>query len=90
MPPFLPLQGRGSVGLVAAPCPTRQVCCRTTATGLPGAGNRTAKWQISHFAVTFSQIGWRLHKTSYFAARILQLNGFDARSILGGAHHQLR
>jgi hypothetical protein len=28
-------------------------------------------------------------KTSYFAARILANNGFDARSILGGAHHQL-
>ena len=35
---------------------------------------------------TMCQMG----KTSYFAARILQLNGFDARSILGGAHHQLR
>jgi hypothetical protein len=28
-------------------------------------------------------------KTSYFAARILANNGFAARSILGGAHHQL-
>jgi NADPH-dependent 2,4-dienoyl-CoA reductase/sulfur reductase-like enzyme/rhodanese-related sulfurtransferase len=28
-------------------------------------------------------------KTSYFAARILANHGFDARSILGGAHHQL-
>jgi NADPH-dependent 2,4-dienoyl-CoA reductase/sulfur reductase-like enzyme/rhodanese-related sulfurtransferase len=35
---------------------------------------------------TMCQMG----KTSYFAARILQLNGFDARSILGGAHHQMR
>jgi NADPH-dependent 2,4-dienoyl-CoA reductase/sulfur reductase-like enzyme len=32
----------------------------------------------------------QMGKTSYFAARILQLNRFDARSILGGAHHQLR
>jgi NADPH-dependent 2,4-dienoyl-CoA reductase/sulfur reductase-like enzyme len=35
---------------------------------------------------TMCQMG----KTSYFAARILRLNGFDARSILGGAHHQMR
>lgn len=34
---------------------------------------------------TICQMG----KTSYFAARILANNGFDARSILGGAHHQL-
>jgi len=30
----------------------------------------------------------QMGKTSYFAARILSLNGFDARSILGGVHHQ--
>lgn len=35
---------------------------------------------------TLCQMG----KTSYFAARILAHHGFDARSILGGAHHQLR
>jgi rhodanese-related sulfurtransferase len=34
---------------------------------------------------TICQMG----KTSYFAARILANHGFDARSILGGAHHQL-
>lgn len=34
---------------------------------------------------TICQMG----KTSYFAARILANRGFDARSILGGAHHQL-
>ncbi|RPJ35937.1 MAG: NADH peroxidase [Verrucomicrobiaceae bacterium] len=34
---------------------------------------------------TICQMG----KTSYFAARILSNHGFDARSILGGAHHQL-
>jgi NADPH-dependent 2,4-dienoyl-CoA reductase/sulfur reductase-like enzyme/rhodanese-related sulfurtransferase len=34
---------------------------------------------------TICQVG----KTSYFAARILANNGFDARSILGGALHQL-
>ena len=31
----------------------------------------------------------RVGKTSYFAARILANNGFDARSILGGALHQV-
>jgi NADPH-dependent 2,4-dienoyl-CoA reductase/sulfur reductase-like enzyme/rhodanese-related sulfurtransferase len=35
---------------------------------------------------TICQMG----KTSYFAARILANHGFDARSILGGAHHQMR
>jgi len=35
---------------------------------------------------TLCQMG----KTSYFAARILAHHGFDARSILGGAHHQVR
>lgn len=34
---------------------------------------------------TICQMG----KTSYFAARILANHGFNARSILGGAHHQL-
>jgi len=34
---------------------------------------------------TICQMG----KTSYFAARILANHGFDARSILGGAHHHL-
>ncbi len=33
---------------------------------------------------TICQMG----KNSYFAARILSLNGFDARSVMGGAHHQ--
>lgn len=32
----------------------------------------------------------QMGKTSYFAARILANHGFDAHSILGGAHHQLR
>ena len=31
----------------------------------------------------------QMGKASYFAARILAHHGFDARSILGGAHHQL-
>ena len=35
---------------------------------------------------TICQMG----KTSYFAARILANHGFDARSIVGGAHHQVR
>jgi hypothetical protein len=34
---------------------------------------------------TICQMG----KTSYFAARILQQNGFDAHSIIGGAHLNL-
>lgn len=34
---------------------------------------------------TICQMG----KTSYFAARILANHGYDARSILGGAHHQM-
>jgi NADPH-dependent 2,4-dienoyl-CoA reductase/sulfur reductase-like enzyme/rhodanese-related sulfurtransferase len=34
---------------------------------------------------TICQMG----KTSYFAARILANNGFDASSIIGGVHHQL-
>lgn len=34
---------------------------------------------------TLCQMG----KTSYFAARVLANHGFDARSILGGAHHQV-
>jgi NADPH-dependent 2,4-dienoyl-CoA reductase/sulfur reductase-like enzyme/rhodanese-related sulfurtransferase len=32
----------------------------------------------------------QMGKTSYFAARILANHGFDARSILGGAYHQVR
>ena len=35
---------------------------------------------------TICQMG----KTSYFAARILENEGFNAHSILGGAHHQVR
>lgn len=35
---------------------------------------------------TICQMG----KTSYFAARILANHGFEARSILGGAHHQVK
>ena len=31
----------------------------------------------------------QMGKTSYFAARLLANHGFDARSVLGGAHHQL-
>mgnify|MGYP000253538994 CR=1 FL=1 len=31
----------------------------------------------------------QMGKTSYFAARILANHGYDARSILGGAHHQI-
>lgn len=30
----------------------------------------------------------QMGRTSYFAARILANNGFNARSVLGGAHHQ--
>lgn len=61
---------------------------------VPGATNiplatlrsRLAEIDKERPVFTICQIG----KTSYFAARILANNGFDARSILGGAHHQVR
>jgi NADPH-dependent 2,4-dienoyl-CoA reductase/sulfur reductase-like enzyme/rhodanese-related sulfurtransferase len=60
---------------------------------VPGAKNiplaelrgRLAEIDGSQPVFTICQMG----KTSYFAARILANHGFDARSILGGAHHQL-
>jgi len=60
---------------------------------VPGAKNiplgelrgRLGELDRSQPVFTICQMG----KTSYFAARILANNGFDARSILGGAHHQL-
>ena len=60
---------------------------------VPGAKNipllelrgRLSEIDRSKPVFTICQMG----KTSYFAARILANNGFDARSILGGAHHQL-
>ena len=60
---------------------------------VPGAKNiplgqlrgRLEELDRSQPVFTICQMG----KTSYFAARILSNNGFDARSILGGAHHQL-
>ena len=60
---------------------------------IPGAKNiplselrvRFAELDRTQPVYTVCQMG----KTSYFAARILANNGFDARSILGGAHHQL-
>jgi NADPH-dependent 2,4-dienoyl-CoA reductase/sulfur reductase-like enzyme/rhodanese-related sulfurtransferase len=60
---------------------------------VPGAKNipltqlrgRLGEIDKSKPVFTICQMG----KTSYFAARILSLNGFDARSILGGAHHQV-
>ena len=60
---------------------------------VPGAKNiplgelrkRLDELDKSQPVFTICQMG----KTSYFAARILANNGFDARSILGGAHHQL-
>jgi NADPH-dependent 2,4-dienoyl-CoA reductase/sulfur reductase-like enzyme/rhodanese-related sulfurtransferase len=60
---------------------------------IPGAINipltelraRLGELDPSKPVFTICQMG----KTSYFAARILALNGFDAHSILGGAHHQL-
>lgn len=60
---------------------------------VPGARNiplpqlRTRLGEIDRSLPVFTicQMG----KTSYFAARILANHGFDARSILGGAHHQL-
>jgi NADPH-dependent 2,4-dienoyl-CoA reductase/sulfur reductase-like enzyme/rhodanese-related sulfurtransferase len=60
---------------------------------VPGAKNipllelrgRLSEIDRSKPVFTICQMG----KTSYFAARILANHGFDARSILGGAHHQL-
>ena len=60
---------------------------------VPGAKNiplaelrsRLGELDRSQPVFTICQMG----KTSYFAARILANNGFDARSILGGAHHQM-
>jgi NADPH-dependent 2,4-dienoyl-CoA reductase/sulfur reductase-like enzyme/rhodanese-related sulfurtransferase len=60
---------------------------------VPGAKNiplaelrgRLGELDRSQPVFTVCQMG----KTSYFAARILANHGFDARSILGGAHHQL-
>jgi NADPH-dependent 2,4-dienoyl-CoA reductase/sulfur reductase-like enzyme/rhodanese-related sulfurtransferase len=60
---------------------------------VPGAKNiplgelrgRLEEIDASKPVFTICQMG----KTSYFAARILANHGFDARSILGGAHHQM-
>ncbi len=60
---------------------------------VPGAVNiplgelrhRLEELDRSQPVFTICQMG----KTSYFAARVLANHGFDARSILGGAHHQL-
>jgi rhodanese-related sulfurtransferase len=60
---------------------------------VPGAVNiplselrsRLGELDRSQPVYTICQMG----KTSYFAARILANNGFEAHSILGGAHHQL-
>jgi NADPH-dependent 2,4-dienoyl-CoA reductase/sulfur reductase-like enzyme/rhodanese-related sulfurtransferase len=52
---------------------------------LPQLRSRLAEIDRSQPVFTVCQMG----KTSYFAARILANHGFDARSILGGAHHQL-
>lgn len=61
---------------------------------VPGAKNiplgelrgRLDELDRSQPVFTICQMG----KTSYFAARILANNGYDARSVLGGAHHQVR
>lgn len=60
---------------------------------IPGAVNiplgelrhRLEELDRSQPVFTICQMG----KASYFAARVLANHGFDARSILGGAHHQL-
>ncbi len=60
---------------------------------IPGAKNipllqlrsRLCEIDSSQSVFTICQMG----KTSYFAARILQQNGFDAHSIIGGAHLNL-
>jgi len=51
---------------------------------LPALRDRLDEIDKSKPVFTVCQMG----KTSYFAARILANHGFDARSILGGAHHQ--
>ena len=53
---------------------------------LPTLRSRLAEIDKDRPVFTICQMG----KTSYFAARILANNGFEARSILGGAHHQVR
>lgn len=52
---------------------------------LPQLRSRLAEIDATKPVFTICQMG----KTSYFAARILQQNGFDARSIIGGAHLNL-
>ena len=52
---------------------------------LPELRSRLGELDRAQPVFTVCQMG----KTSYFAARILANHGFDARSILGGAHHQL-
>ena len=51
---------------------------------LPALRSRLDEVDKSRPVYTVCQMG----KTSYFAARILANHGYDARSILGGAHHQ--
>lgn len=51
---------------------------------LPTLRSRLDEIDKSRPVYTVCQMG----KTSYFAARILANHGYDARSILGGAHHQ--
>lgn len=53
---------------------------------LPQLRQRLDEIDKSQPVFTICQMG----KTSYFAARILANHGFDARSILGGAFHQVR
>ena len=53
---------------------------------LPQLRQRLNEIDKSQPVFTVCQMG----KTSYFAARILANHGFDARSILGGAFHQVR
>ena len=53
---------------------------------LPTLRSRIGEIDKDRPVFTICQMG----KTSYFAARILANNGYDARSILGGAHHQAR
>lgn len=52
---------------------------------LPELRSRLSEIDASVPVFTICQMG----KTSYFAARILQENGFDAHSIIGGAHLNL-
>jgi NADPH-dependent 2,4-dienoyl-CoA reductase/sulfur reductase-like enzyme/rhodanese-related sulfurtransferase len=85
--PVPDLQSAGSQIIDVRPAATAAKRPVPGATNIPLAELRGRLGEIdrSQPVFTICQMG----KTSYFAARILANHGFDARSILGGAHHQL-